>query len=155
VTSLVYVLAKTTDSVDEESLKTVGTTTSALDGDTVSTHDVLGTADSTDVWVEADEGSFMTFERVTRTFSGREYALASGAITTFGTWPSLPPGVSPPTNADGSPQYVEAGTDSLGVTVYRATNADASVGIAVAPGAPADDPAAGNPGWTWWVPVAE
>ena len=128
---------------------------SSLETTQVSTHDVLGGPDPSVVYVKDAEGTLFAFERATRTFSARQYALSGGSITAYGTWPKLPSGVETPTNPDGSPQYVEAGTDSSGVTVYRPVGGDAATGIAVAPGTAPSDPAAGNPNWTWWVPVAE
>ena len=152
---LVYRLTGEANGVDETSLSKVGTTSSSLGTTQVSTHDVLGGPDPSVVYVKDEEGKLLAFERATRTFSARRYALSGGSITAYGTWPTLPSGVETPTNPDGSPQYVETGTDSGGVTVYRPVGGDASTGIAVAPGTSADDPAGGNPGWTWWVPVAK
>jgi len=151
--SLVYVLTGDASGVDEGSLTVVGATSSSLDEGAVSSHEVLGGGDPAVVYVKSSEGALLAFERVERSFGGRTYALTSGALTAFGTWPTLPAGVAAPSNPDGSPEYVKAGTDAVGVTVYRPANADVTVGIAVAPGTESDDPAAGNPGWTWWVPV--
>jgi len=155
VSTLVYLLGSEASDVDQESLAPVGSTTSSLDGSSVSSHEVLGAGDPTTVYVKSDDGAIFEFERVERGFGGRQYALSSGAVTSFGAWPTLPAGVAAPSNPDGSPEYVEAGTDALGVTVYRPANADVTVGLAIAPGTDADDPAAGNPGWTWWVPTTQ
>ncbi len=155
VGTLIYRLTGDATGVDETTLSTIGTTSSSLGGTQVSAHDVLAGPDRSVVYVKAAEDKLIAFERATRTFSARPYALSGGSITAYGTWPTLPSGVETPTNPDGSPQYVEAGTDSGGVKVYRPVGGEASMGIAVAPGTSADDPAAGNPNWTWWVPVAE
>lgn len=96
--------------------------------------------------------SFERFDLVTRSYKAVTYALGSSPIASFGAWPTLPSGISAPTQPDGSPQFVEDGTDALGVTVYRGSNGTAADGIAIAPGTPATDPAAGNPNWTWWTP---
>jgi hypothetical protein len=80
--------------------------------------------------------------------------LTSGAvIDSFGVWPVLPTRFPTPTTADGTPTFVAAGTDALGVKVYAAAGRPVSEGFAVAPGTAATDPAAGNPGWTWWAPA--
>ncbi len=154
VGALVYQLSGDAAGVDTNSLKTVGSTTSSLGGTQVAAQEVLGADDPAVVYIKTAEGDLVAFDRVVRTFGGRTYALSGGPVTAYGSWPPLPAGIETPTNPDGSPQYVEAGTDSRGVSVYRPVGGDAANGIAVAPGTASDDPAAGNPDWTWWVPVA-
>ena len=154
VGTLIYQLKGDAAAVDETSLKTIGSTTSSLGGTQPVAQDVLGTDDPTVVYIKTAEGALVAFDRVSRTFGGRTYALSGGSVTAYGAWPPLPAGIETPANPDGSPQYVEAGTDSRGVAVYRPVGGDAANGIAVAPGTASDDPAAGNPDWTWWVPVA-
>jgi hypothetical protein len=93
-----------------------------------------------------------TFRAVSRTFGFTGYDLTTGvAITSFGAWPTLPAGLNEPTAPDGSPTFRLYGKDDLGVTVYVPTIPFGKQGIAVPPGTAADDPAAGNPGWTWWA----
>jgi hypothetical protein len=43
--------------------------------------------------------------------------------------------------------------DDRGREVFVPFGAYVSGGFALAPGTPADDPAAGNPNWTWWEPI--
>ena len=155
VGTLVYRLTGEATGVDATTLSTIGATSSSLGATQVSAHDVLGGPDRVRRLREGRRGHAVRVRAGTRTFSARQYALSGGSITAYGTWPTLPSGVETPTNPDGSPQYVEAGTDSGGVTVYRPVGGDAATGIAVAPGTAPSDPAAGNPNWTWWVPVAE
>jgi hypothetical protein len=94
------------------------------------------------------------YSPVVRLLSSARYQLTSGAaIDGFGVWPMLPTRFPTPTAADGTPTFVAAGTDALGVKIYAATGRPASEGFAVAPGTAATDPAAGNPGWTWWAPA--
>jgi hypothetical protein len=94
------------------------------------------------------------FTPVTRMLSSVKYQLMTGsAIDRFGLWPSLPPRFPVPSNSAGTPSFVTAGTDSLGVKIYSATGRPVTEGFAVAPGTSGSDPAAGNPSWTWWAPA--
>ena len=100
------------------------------------------------------DGSYVRCTAVVRNFQGTTYQLVAGTtIQSFGTWPVLPPTVSQPVSADGSPALTSAGTDDLGVPVFRLLGSSAQQGIAVGPGTPAGDPAASNPDWTWWLPA--
>jgi hypothetical protein len=91
---------------------------------------------------------------VIRMAASVRYQLTSGKpIERFGVWPVLPTRFPAPANADGTPSFVEAGTDSLSVKVYSATGRPVTEGFAVAPGTPTSDPAGGNPNWTWWAPA--
>lgn len=106
------------------------------------------------IYVRATDGGLVRFARVTRTLGGRTYGLTTGdAITTFGTWPTLPPRFPVPSGSDGSPTFAPQGFDDLGRDVFTRVGAGTDEGFAVAPGTPASDPAAGNPGWTWWQPI--
>jgi hypothetical protein len=94
------------------------------------------------------------YSPVVRLLSSARYQLTSGAaIDSFGVWPVLPTRFPTPTAADGTPTFVAAGTDALGVKIYAATGRPSSEGFAVAPGTATTDPAAGDPGWTWWAPA--
>lgn len=94
------------------------------------------------------------FTPVTRMLSSVKYQLMTGsAIDRFGLWPTLPPRFPVPTNSAGTPSFVTAGADSLGVNIYSATGRPVTEGFAVAPGTSGSDPAAGNPSWTWWAPA--
>jgi hypothetical protein len=82
------------------------------------------------------------------------YQLTSGkAIDRFGVWPVLPTRFPTPANSAGTPSFVSAGTDALGVAIFSATGRPVTEGFAVAPGTSTSDPAGGNPNWTWWVPA--
>jgi hypothetical protein len=105
------------------------------------------------IFVRTPNGGVMGFERVVRTLGLREYALVTDqAIPTFGTWPRLPSRFETP-GAHGSPTFALIGFDDRNVDVYVPPGGDMTDGFAVAPGTPSDDPAAGNPYWTWWEPV--
>lgn len=94
------------------------------------------------------------FTPVIRMMASVKYQLTSGKpIDRFGVWPVLPDRFPAPANSAGTPSFVAAGTDALGVTVYSATGRPVTEGFAVAPGTSAQDPAGGDPNWTWWAPA--
>jgi hypothetical protein len=114
---------------------------------------ITDTDDPAAIFIRTSSGGVMGFERVVRTLGLREYALVTDqAIPTFGTWPRLPSRFETP-EADGSPVFTLIGFDDLSVDVYIPPGGDMADGFAVAPGTSPDDPAAGNPYWTWWEPV--
>jgi len=91
---------------------------------------------------------------VIRMMSSVKFQLTSGkAIDRFGVWPVLPDRFPAPTSSAGTPSFVSAGIDALGVAVYAATGRPITEGFAVAPGTTSADPAGGNPNWTWWAPA--
>lgn len=140
--------------VDKQELTSLGSTTSSLGGSSIAPREVLTRDNASIAYVADDGGELIAFERVTRRYSGREYALTSApTLSRYGEWPTLPAGIPTPSNPQGAPEYLAAGTDALGVTVFRPAGSDTAVGIAVPPGTAASDPAAANPGWTWWQPV--
>jgi negative regulator of sigma E activity len=99
-------------------------------------------------------GSYRRFGPVTRKYGARTYQLQSGtAIARFGEWPRLVASVPEPTRADGYPIMQKYGLDSAGVPIFVRIGANPDGGFAVAPGTSPDDPAAGNPFWTWWAPT--
>jgi hypothetical protein len=154
VNGIVYLATGPASGVDVTTLKPVGTAQSSLDVGGVSTsRQVLGLNDLARVYIVDSEGVLLGFDRVTRQYDGKAFALASGELPAYGIWPTLPAGVSQPSNPSGVPEYVSVGTDAAGVEVFKQVAGDVSSGIAVAPGTPPSDPAAANPGWTWWVPV--
>lgn len=103
--------------------------------------------------LETSPDTYLGFSTVTRTFGRRRFALMSGApIAAYGAWPVLLPRFSAPTSPDGSPTFSFFGKDDSGVLVYIPAGGNATAGFAVAPGTTPDDPAAGNPNWTWWEP---
>ena len=109
--------------------------------------------DQATIFLRTADGGLMSFKRVVRALGLREYALVTDqAIPTFGTWPRLPSRFETP-GTDGSPVFTLIGFDDRNVDVYVPPGGDMSDGFAVAPGTPSDDPAAGNPYWTWWEPV--
>ena len=113
------------------------------------------TAPSSDtLYVRAADGQYIAFERVVRTLGRSPYQLQSGAaLPQYGLWPTLPRTFTQPTEADGSPTFQFFGVDDLGVDVYVPVGGRIEDGLAVPPGTAPDDPAAGNPGWTWWEPL--
>lgn len=133
---------------------TVATIQTALRGGTVRTVSVLQAPGSVrDIILALPDGGYQTFTVVTRSLGNRTFQLHSGPVLDrFGTWPTLPQGYTQPPDADGSPYYRAAGTDSLGVPVYVRIGQTPDLGFGIAPGTPATDPAAGNPNWTWWSP---
>lgn len=108
--------------------------------------------DTSAIVVETAPGTFQVYVPVVRMFDAGTYQLATGSsLQRSGQWPDLPVGMTQPTSADGSPVFVSAGTDALGVQVFTRAGETAAQGIAVPPGTKSSDPAAGNPNWTWWT----
>jgi hypothetical protein len=128
---------------------------SLSDGDGASEHPAsFSGSDRSVLYVAAPDGSYRAFTRVIRTLGRAEYGLVSGGvISRFGRWPSLPSRFVEPESTDGSPEFRRFGFDDLGVDVYVPPAGRTQDGFAVAPGTAGDDPAAGNPGWTWWEPL--
>lgn len=133
---------------------TSGVVTSALDGATSEPATMAAYADPFDthlIWIQAPDGRTLTFRLVTRTYAGDEFALESGSdVLRFGEWPTLPQRFAPPASPDGSPTFRYFGFDDRGVRIYAQPGVRSLDGFAVAPGTAPDDPAAGNPNWTWW-----
>lgn len=141
---------------DEASLSNAGTVESDLGepSGTTSREVLTSATDPGAIFVRATDSSLIRFAQVTRTLGGRTYVLAAGVpIAVSGTWPALPSRFSIPAASDGSPEFIPGGTDDRGREVFVPIGADASGGFALAPGTTPDDPAAGNPNWTWWEPV--
>jgi hypothetical protein len=149
VQGLAYLLTgpETVDSAQRKQITTIQT---GLDGGTTKARAVWSVQGSDKIYIQDDTGAFLAFQPVTRTYSGVTYQLNSGDIGQFGDWPSLPAQITEPTDASGSPTFTFTVTDN-GAKIYRLSSGSAA-GIAVGPGSPASDPAAGNPGWTWWTP---
>lgn len=137
-------------------LSTSGQTRVAFDASTPRATRPVYTGTAADaVYVENDAGELQRFVLVKRTYKDAVYRLRSADIEEYGAWPMIPPGVPlpvPENNADGSPVFALDGNDSAGTPVYRRIGTDSETGIAIAPGTPVNDPAAGNPNWTWWTP---
>jgi hypothetical protein len=134
---------------------TIGTVTTAFASGGTPTAVTVFRSPLTDgsIVVQSPDG-MRVFTPVVRTLSSVRYQLTSAqAIDRFGTWPTLPVRFAAPTSDSGTPSFVTAGTDSLGVTVFSAIGRPVSEGFAVAPGTSTSDPAGGNPNWTWWLPA--
>lgn len=139
--------------IDPIALQPFGTTLTALDSQSPpSVRDVFRLDDPARVYLSDGAGGYLGFDRVTRTYEGRVFALQSGELQSYGQWPSLPAAIQRPVKPDGSPSYLPLGADTMGVTVYG-PGGSASQGFLIAPGTSAGDPAGGNPDWTWWKPV--
>ncbi len=155
VSGTVYRAAGLAAGVDSATLLPAGTTVTALDGQNQPrSRDVTKLSDPARVYLTDDAGALLGFDRVSRTYQGRVYALTSSEILSYGQWPALPNSVERPQSVDGSPAYRKLGTDSLGIPVYG-LHGSTSQGILIAPGSSSSDPAAGNPDWTLWTPVAQ
>jgi hypothetical protein len=103
--------------------------------------------------VAGPDGSRL-YAPVVRMLVSVKYQLVAGnAVDRFGVWPTLPSRFPTPSSPDGSPTFVAAGADALGVQIYTAKGVPQSQGFAVAPGTPSSDPAGSNPNWTWWEPI--
>ncbi len=151
----VYVVGDTI-SVSTSQLTTAGTVVSSMGTvDTPATLQTFRLVGQPRVLVVLKaNGSYVRCTAVVRNFQGTTYQLVAGTtIQNFGTWPVLPSTVSQPVSADGSPALTSAGTDDLGVPVFRLLGSSAQQGIAVGPGTSPGDPAASNPNWTWWLPA--
>jgi len=141
--------------LDSSTVSIVGSTNSSLGGAAIKKRDVYAKTSSVQdkaVYVSDDNGQLLEFTPVTRGYAGMTFVLTSSELTSFDQWPGLPAQITPPTTADGQPTFVYDGTDSSGVRVYRQANSTVTQGIAIAPNTSANDPAAGNPNWTWWNP---
>lgn len=157
VSGIVYRAIGPATDVDIEDLTTGGSTQSSFGaGGAAKVRDVLVSKDrdkSGFVYVKDDSDELQSFERVTRQYRSKDYVLSSGWVLMYGEWPTVPEDVRVPSTPNGLPEYVSAGEDDSGVEIFRPTAGSAAEGFMVAPGTPVDDPAAGNPGWTWWVPA--
>ncbi|MDP2233822.1 MAG: hypothetical protein Q8K89_09315 [Actinomycetota bacterium] len=103
--------------------------------------------------VSGDRTSTYAATAIVRQFNGASFGLASSEITKYGVWPEMPQGIAQPTAEDGSPVFEEGGKDDSRIAIYVLPGVDPSAGFAIAPGTSSSDPAAGNPNWTWWVPL--
>ncbi len=142
--------------VDASSLVTTTPAYTALDTgvDPVALDAYRVTSEPGHAVVRDSSGTLLGFSAVTRRFGGKDYALEAGApVTAYGLWPVLPARFAIPTGADGSPTFSFFGKDDLGVRIYVPAGTQPSQGFAVAPDTAPDDPAAGNPNWTWWRPL--
>jgi hypothetical protein len=150
----VYAASKSTD-VGTSQVTTIGTVQSALDLGTVQSLPALrSSGDARAIVLVLPGGARKRFDPVVRVRKGTVYQLqAGGSLSRYGEWPSLPASTQTPTRKDGSPSLVSAGTDDAGVAVFSRIGEAPARGMAIAPGTAASDPAAGNPNWTWWLPV--
>lgn len=135
-------------------LTTAGVVTSSLaESGVTAEHSAFLTTDGATLWVERIDGGYAVFSPVVRTVGLKRYALVSEVdLPRFGVWPSLPSRFATPQRADGSPAFAYFGFDDLNRDIYVPINGRIEDGFALPPSGP-DDPAGGNPGWTWWVPA--
>jgi len=131
-----------------------GVVVSALDTEDAPTqHSVFTDSDSESLLLLDEDGRYLEFELVTRSAQGKSYVLVTRQIGGFGMWPLPPIGMPMPTEDDGSPVLRASVTDSHGQRMYVPDTDLPRDGFGVAPGTPRQDPAEGNPNWTWWQPV--
>jgi len=150
----VYVLQGVSPQPKSE-LTQAGQTRMTFSADTPAALHVVYTGTEPDAIYIEDLNEMQRFTLVKRGYRGIVYTLRSGDISDYGSWPTVPPGIPlpvPPDNPTGAPTFVLDGQDASGTPVYRRTGSSRQSGIAIAPGTAAPDPAANNPGWTWWTP---
>jgi hypothetical protein len=141
---------------DPSLLTTVSTLTHALeDADApIQRYAFSVPGETTTRYVRVVDGGYLEFSRVVRTLGRRPYGLMTGSPPMrFGEWPTLPGQFETPTEADGSPTFQAIAKDDLGADAYVPITGQITNGFAIAPGTGPTDPAAGNPNWTWWVPL--
>lgn len=131
----------------------VGSLLSDLGSGSPLTRDVYAGDSPGTIIVAEDRRDGYTATALVRSYEGKSFALQSSELAQLGVWPSLPAGMSEPSSDDGSPVFEPAGKDDAGVPIFVLPGSEAASGFAVGPGTRATDPAAGNPGWTWWVPL--
>jgi hypothetical protein len=147
----VYVLTETT-TVDESLLVTVAPVADSGTGDDAVYAYDAGTGDGS--IVIRDATSWTRYERVLRRFAGRSYQLQTRTpLKMTAQWPDLPAAYPTPSAADGSPTFRFFGHDELGVSIFVPSAGSERNGFAIAADTASDDPAAGNPQWTWWAPL--
>lgn len=136
------------------SLLTIGPVASAALPATPTVYAYDSVAGDGSIVVDDPGAGWLTYVPVVRRYAGSEYQLVTGLpISPTNVWPNLPSAYPNPTRPDGSPTFRFFGYDESRVKVYVPTAGTARDGFAVAPGTTADDPAAGNPSWTWWAPL--
>jgi hypothetical protein len=105
------------------------------------------------IYIQDDSQVLQSFDVVTRTYQGVTYSLRARDIDTLGTWPQMPVDIQTPTSPNGSPVFALDSESTSSAPVYHRTGSSAKQGIAIPPNTPPPDPAAGNPSWTWWMPL--
>jgi hypothetical protein len=153
-TSGVYAAAQSTNASSSQ-LSTAGVLTSALNTGLVQSLTVMtSSSDPRAIFLALPGGAIQRFDPVLRQRQGLSFQLQAGVeFQRYGAWPQLPPNLPTPSAGDGSPTFIASGTDDVGVAVFVRVGDTPARGFAVAPGTQASDPAAGNPNWTWWLPV--
>jgi len=148
---IVYALTGERD-IDSSGLVTATPVISALDTgtDPVSIAAFRIAGENGSIALQPAPGTYLGFSVVSRTFGGRRFILTSDSVPAYGAWPGLPSRFAVPTSPDGSPTFSFFGKDDAGVLIYVPAGVAPTSGFAVAPGTTSDDPAAGNPNWTWW-----
>lgn len=130
---------------------TAGAVVSDLGTGTSESHDAFISADGELLFVAGADGSYLEFAPVVRTMGRSRYRMVTDVpVTIFGQWPTLPGDIPTPTEPDGAPVFSRFGFDDRNVDVYALIPHGIEGGFAIAPNTAAEDPAAGNPNWTWW-----
>lgn len=150
----VYAAAQSTNATASQ-LTAVGVVQSALNMGSVQSIPVMrSSGDARAIFLVLPGGAYQRFDPVLRSRNGSAFQLQTGVnLDRYGAWPRLPSYLPTPTSKDGSPTFAPSGTDDAGVTVYVRVGDTPERGFAIAPGMAPGDPAAGNPNWTWWLPV--
>ena len=145
----VYELIGTEGAVPSETT-TIATTTSSLDTrNAPRTLEVYSIGSASEVLV-GDGERYLKFSLISRTFRGATYAMKSRSVTSFGQWPTLPSEIPEPATDDGEPVFSRSVSDDLGIPVYVLEGTSPEDGFAIPPNSGGNDPADGNPNWTWW-----
>ncbi len=141
-------------SIATSGLTATDTVTTGFGGEPIKSVPAFTSADPDRLYLfDVTAKQLLVFNRVVRSYAGRQYQLTSAALSNYGQWPTLPPSIAAPTGADGSPTFVVLTTDPSGTSIYTLAASGAESGIAIGPGTVTSDPAAGNPNWTWWTPI--
>ena len=151
----VYAPSPSAEEVNASHLTTVGTVYTALaGGGAPESLNAYTRPSDTSLVIRKTDGTYQVCVPVVRNFGEGVYQLTTGVeIPRYGVWPRLPSDIPEPIGASGSPVFIGAGSDTLGVRIYARIGFDTSGGIAVAPGTTGTDPAGGDPYWTWWARV--
>jgi len=148
----VYLVAEKSQPIEQDATRQ-GTLTSDLGTGTIAERVVFAGDAPGSIVVAEDERTGYPATAVVRMLDRKPFGLMSSSFTQYGVWPALPMGMTQPTAEDGSPVFESAGKDDSGVEVFVLPGTEPGTGFAIGPNTEADDPAGGNPGWTWWAPI--
>jgi len=140
----VFSAAQSTDATASQ-LTPAGTMRSALNTGLVQALPVMtSSSDPRAIFLTLPGGAIERFDPVLRQRKGTSFQLQAGVeFQRYGVWPQLPPGPTP-TSADGSPAFVQSGTDDAGVAIYVRVGDTPERGFAVAPGTAVAAPGAAD-----------